>query len=132
MAQSGNMQSVDALKTQHQPHVRKGDSFKTQVQQRPEEANSDASMHVMAMDFDKNLPLPLTGISQEDYKQQLWLHNPGMHDCGTSAVRMFLYAEHFAAKGANELISCFEYYLSQILESVKGVHIFADNIFSQN
>ena len=45
---------------------------------------------------------------------------------------MFLYAEHFAGKGPNDVISCLHHYVSSLPPLIKKLHIFADNCFSQN
>ena len=79
----------------------------------------------------KNLPLPLTGIGQEYYKRQLWLHNFCIHDTVQEKATMYLYGEHYAAKGPNDVISCLNHYVSTLPASVKELHIFADNCFSQ-
>lgn len=123
---------VRQLKVEHELHVRRGDAFNTQLKEMMTLAKEDDSIHVLAMDYQKNLPLPLTGIGQEYYKRQLWLHNLGMHDVGTKKATMFVYAEHYAKKGPNETISCLKYYISQLSVHVKHLHIFADNCFSQN
>ena len=45
---------------------------------------------------------------------------------------MYLYAEHFAAKGPNEVISCLDNYISGLPLTTKKIIIFMDNCFSQN
>ena len=87
---------------------------------------------VIAMDFQKNLPLSLTGVSQEYYKRQLWLHNFCIHDNMHNCATMYLYAEHYAAKGPNEVISCLNHYITGLPAHITKLHIFADNCFSQN
>ena len=84
------------------------------------------------MDYEKNLPLPLTGVGQEYYKRQLWIHNFCIHDNVNDRATMFLYAEHYAAKGPNEVISLLDYYISSLPPTIKKVCLFADNCFSQN
>ena len=79
---------------------------------------------VLAIDYQKNLPLPLTGLSQEYYKRQLWIHNFCIHDNVTNDATMFLYAEHYAKKGPNEVISCLNYYFDGLSTSISKVHIF--------
>ena len=130
----GDQVTAQHLKVQHQVHVRKGYAFTTQIQETTESARStdDGSVHVIAMDYQKNLPLPLTGIGQEYYKRQLWLHNFCIHDTVQEKATMYLYGEHYAAKGPNEVISCLNHYVSTLPASVKELHIFADNWFSQN
>ena len=45
---------------------------------------------------------------------------------------MFLYVEHYAKKGPNEVISCLNYYFNGLPTSISKVHIFLDYCFSQN
>ena len=45
---------------------------------------------------------------------------------------LFLYAEHFAQKGPNEVLLCLDHYLSHLEANVKQLHIFADNAFDRN
>ena len=78
-----------------------------------------------------NLPLPLTGVSQEYYKRQLWIHNLCIYDCVNDNAMMFLYAEHLAGKGPKEVISCLDYYISTQSPTIKKLKIFADNCFFQ-
>jgi hypothetical protein len=63
------------------------------------------------MDFEKNLPLPLTKVSCKYYLRQLWIHNFCIHDMKTGAADVFLYSENFAGKGPNESISCLDFYV---------------------
>ena len=84
------------------------------------------------MDFEKNLPLPLTGIGQEYYKRQFWIHNLCIHDNVNSLAKMYLYAEHFAAKDPNERVSCLGHYISTLDNSILKLILFMDNCFSQN
>ena len=79
-----------------------------------------------------NLPLPLTGVSQEYYKRQLWIHNLCIHECVNDNAMMFLYAEHYAGKGPKEVISCLDHYISTLPPTIKKLKIFVDNCFSQN
>ena len=91
---------------------RKADVFNMQLWEVTEKGSAEGlpETMVIAMDFQKNLPLPKTGISQEYYKRQLWLHNFCIHDNVNHRAKMFLYAEHYAGKGPNEVISCLKYY----------------------
>ena len=122
------------LKTAHELHVRKTDVFNMLLMKVTEKASAEGlpETMVIAMDFQKNLPLPKTSISQEYYKRQLWLHNFCIHDNASHRAKMFLYAEYYAEKGPNEIISCLKYYLSTFPTTVSTLHIFADNGFSQN
>ena len=82
-------------------HIRKADVFTVQIKEVTESAQAllpDGDTAVLAMDYQKNLPLLLTGISQEYYKRQLWIHNFCIHDNVTNDATMFLYTQHYAKK----------------------------------
>ena len=93
---------------------------------------ADNDTAVIAIDFQKNLPLTLTGVTQEFYKRQLWIHNFCIYDCVNENATMLLYVEHYARKGRNEVISYLDYFISTLPSSMKKLKIFADNCFSQN
>ena len=45
---------------------------------------------------------------------------------------MYLYAEHYAGKGSNEVISCLDHYLSTLPATTKNLKIFAKSCFLRN
>lgn len=129
---AGDKNLVNKLKVENEVHVRKADVFTVQINEDTECARQSGDMAVIAIDFEKNLPLPLTGIGQEYYKRQLWIHNFCIHDCVNDSATMYLYSEHFAGKGPNDVISCLDHYISELPQNIKKISIFADNCFSQN
>lgn len=68
---------------------------------------------VLCLDFQKNLPLPVTNIGDEYYKRQLWLHNFGINNVVTNQATMFLFTENFATKGPNEVITALNFYIQK-------------------
>lgn len=120
------------LKVQHELHVWKADVFNMQINEAAEAGRVSGNTAVIAMDFEKNLLLPLTGIGQEYYKWQLWVHNLCIHDCISGGAHMYLHAEHYAGKGPNDVISCLQHYMTTLPQTTKKMVIFADNCFSQN
>ena len=84
------------------------------------------------MDYKKNLALNLIGIGQEYYKCQLWIQNLYIQDNVNDTANMYLYTEHFAAKGPNEVISCLDHYISGLSATIRKLVLFMDNCFSQN
>lgn len=123
---------ANQLKFQHELHIRKADVFNVQINESTEAAKLDGHTAVIAMDYEKNLPLPLTGIGQEYYKRQLWIHNFCIHNTVTDTANMYVYAEHYAAKGPNEVISCLDHYISKLPPTTTKLIVFLDNCFSQN
>ena len=120
------------LKTDHNVHKRKGDAFYEQIRGDKDLALATGDTKVIAMDYQKNLLLPVTGIGQEYYKRQLAVHNLGIHDVCSGHASMYVYPENFAHKGPNEVLSCLEHYLNALPQSLKKLVIFTDNCFSQN
>lgn len=128
---AGHLQKQRAVETQRSVHLAKADVFYTQLREIP--ANSNANSLVLAIDYEKNLPLPVTGVGPEYYKRQLWLHNFCIKDLVSGESTMYLYSETFAKKGPNETISCLEDYLKNVAGAeLKELHIFLDNCFAQN
>ena len=123
---------VNKLKFQHELHIKKADVFNVQINEATEAAKLSKDTAVICLDFEKNLLPPLTGIGQEYYKRQLWVHNLCIHDNVNESAHMYLYAEHFAAKGPNEVISCLDHYISGLTSTTTKIVIFMDNCFSQN
>lgn len=120
------------LATEKELHLRKAEVFQVQLNEVTEQAKSNETIVVLAMDFQKNLPLPLTGVSQEYYKRQLWIHNFCIHECSEEKSTMFLYSENFAGKGPNDVLSCLQFYIKTLPAEVRRIDLFADNCFSQN
>ena len=120
------------LTAQHELHIRKADVFNFQMKEDSEAAKLAGNTDVICMDYEKNLPLPLTGIGQEYYKRQLWIHNLCIHSMVTDQPYMYLYAEHYAGKGPNDVISILDDYISKLPDNITKLTIFADNCFSQN
>ena len=51
------------------------------------------------MDYEKNLSLPISNISGEYYKRQLWVHNFGIINIISQKKNLYCYAENAADKG---------------------------------
>lgn len=129
----GDNGKAQELNAEHELHIRKADVFNVQMREDAEAAKSAGNADVICMDFEKNLPLPLTGIGQEYYKRQLWLHNLCVHSMASDkAPNMYLYAEHYAGKDPNDVIACLNHYIEDLPDHISKLTIFADNCFSQN
>ena len=105
---NSNLAEKRELEVEHELHIRKADIFTVQINEvteSPQALLPDGDTAVLAMDYQKNWPLPLTGVSQEYYKRQLWIYNFCIHDNVTNCATIFLYAEHYAKKGPNEIIT---------------------------
>ena len=75
---NGNQQEVKRLEVENKLHQQRADVFNIQLTEATENASAlgeNRDTVVICMDYERNLPLPLTGIGQEYYKRQLWVHN---------------------------------------------------------
>ncbi len=95
-------------------------------------AKMDNFTHAICFYFEKNLPLPITNVGQEYYRRQLWLQNLGVYDMAAQKATCFIYAEHYAKKSPNEVISCLDWYMqNKVPDGVRDMHVFMDNCLSQ-
>ncbi|KAF2887981.1 hypothetical protein ILUMI_18192 [Ignelater luminosus] len=94
--------------------------------------NPDNSELIICFDFEKKLLLPVTNISDEYYKRQLWLHNLGINNVLSNQATMLLLTENFAHKGPNEVLTALEYYINMHKKpDSHTLKIFCDNCFPQ-
>ncbi len=82
-------------------------------------AKNNRKIAAITLDYEKNLPIPVTKVSSEYYMRQLWLHNFCIHNMVNEKAEMFVYSEHFAGKGANEVISFLDFYINRLSSEIK-------------
>lgn len=111
-------------------HIRRGDAFYLQQSDAVNSADDDTA--VLSCDFQKNFPLPLTGVGPEYYKRQLWLHNFCVKNMKTGESVMFMYSENFARKGPNDTVACLLNYFEGLDSKIRNVILFLDNCAAQN
>ncbi len=85
----------------------------------------------ISLDYEKNLPLPVTNVSSEYYMRQLWIQNFCIHTFKDKSAEMYLYSEHYAGKGPNEMISFINFYIEKLDPNIRIFYIFCDNAFFQ-
>lgn len=123
--------STQTVKTARELHLRKAEWFQKKISE--ETKAKDPTILSICFDYQKNLPVPVTNIADEYYLRQLWIHNLGIHCLTTGQASMYMYAEHFAQKGPNEVITCLQDYITQNQKPEQRIlHLFCDNCFSQN
>ncbi|CAG7729376.1 unnamed protein product, partial [Allacma fusca] len=87
----------------------------------------------LCLDYQQNIPVPVTRVNKEFYLRQLWIYNFGIKNLKSGQTTMFLYSENFSKKGANEIISCLLWYIENIVpDHVTTLSIFCDNPAGQN
>jgi hypothetical protein len=123
---------IISLKNQFKAHQTEAEMFYKIQKEIKSSAINDNTVCAISIDFEKNLPLPITKVSYEYYLRQLWIHNFCIHDMKSGKADMFPSFENFAAKGPNETISCLDFYIRNRISGIKKLFIFSDNCFAQN
>ena len=73
---AGNKKLQKKSKQEIELHYRKVDVFTLKIQKSTENAKTCTILQLLLWIFKKVcMPLPLTGITQEYYKRQVWIHN---------------------------------------------------------
>lgn len=125
---------VASLKSARELHLRKAEVFlKKYSSSEKEDKNMNKNKLSICFDFQKNLPLPVSNVTDEYYLRQLWLHNFGIHNLKENSATMYLFTENYAHKGPNEVITALDdYFLNHKIQDQTHLEIFCDNCFSQN
>ena len=122
-----------SLQLQRELHLRKADRFYKSLQADTQDSKSSASICTHAFDFEQNLPLPHLPVGEIFYSRQLWLYAFVVHCCSDDSASNFCWDETVAKKGANEVISCLDYYFTRTLpDEVDTLNLYSDGCGGQN
>ena len=122
-----------ALQTKKHLHIRKSEMFYKKLKEVTALSKEDETTEVLCFDFQQNLPLPHVPAGDVFYKRQLWEYNFCIHSGKMGTSTFYMYDEHTAKKGSNEVISFLHHYIETYLPvSVNKLYIFSDNAFAQN
>jgi hypothetical protein len=128
-----NIEKSDSIKLLKKNHLIESEKFYKKLIILKSNLKHDKTQAIISIDFQKNTPIPDTKRNLEYYLRKLNIQNFCIYDEKTFKATMFVYSEHFACKGPNEVISCLDFYVKNVLNSdVKILHLFSDNAFSQN
>ena len=94
---NSNATEKKEAEVEHDIHIRKAEVFGVQLNKVMSAAKIMESSKT-AMDYEKNLPLPSTGVSRKRCKRQLWQDNLCIHNNANDQATMFLNSDHFAGK----------------------------------
>ena len=109
------------------------DRFYKSLQADTQDSKSSASVCILAFDFEQNLPLLHLPVGEIFYLRQLWLYAFGVHCCSDDSASIFYWDETVAKKGANEVISCLDYYFTRTLpDEVDTLNLYSDGCGGQN
>lgn len=87
----------------------------------------------IAMDFQKNLPMPNLSTNDVYYKRQLSFFMFNIHELPSKKSFFYTYDETVARKGSNEVTSMLYHYLTCFMDhNVRHLKIFCDSCGGQN
>jgi hypothetical protein len=121
-----NSEEILSVKQELIKHQSEADKFYQIIKDIKNFVKINRSVCATVLDYKKNLPLPVTNVSCEYYIRLLWIHNFCIHTMRTESAEMFLYSEHFAGKGPNEVISFLKFYIEKLETNITSLYVFCD------
>jgi hypothetical protein len=114
-------------------HKKKAQEFYNRKRNAKAKAKSNIEYEAIAMDFQKNVPLPNITTNDVYYKRQLSMYSFNIHILSTGRSAFYTYPETVAKKGSNDVVSFLYHFAYNILdERVNHFEIFCDSAGGQN
>lgn len=114
-------------------HKSKAEVFYQRKKLARKQAIKQVDFECIAMDFQKNLPMPNLSTNDVYYKRQLTLHSFNIHVLSTNSATFYCYPETIGGKGSNDVASLLHYFIFvQLSSKVRHLRIFCDSCGGQN
>lgn len=128
-----NDELLNELERQHNDHLEKAYSLRNQMKTDLALAKTDPEIETLTFDLEKTHSLPLLPTSIVYYKRQLNLYNQGVH-CGSSGKGYFyVWLEHEASRGTQEVGSCLRKFINEHLKpTTTHLILWSDSCGGQN
>jgi len=124
---------IKKLTTENQLHKAKAEVFYERKRKARKTAMKNVEIEAVAMDFQKNLPIPNFPTNDVYYKRQLTLNSFNIHVLSTGSATFYAYPETIGGKGSNEVVSFLHHFIFVQLDArVRHLHIFCDSCGGQN
>jgi hypothetical protein len=94
-----SFEEISALKVNLQKYQMEAQNFYKVKKEIKELVKLNDKIYAISLDYEKNLPIPVTNVSSEYYMRQLWIHT-----FKNETADMFVYSEHFSGKGPSEYV----------------------------
>lgn len=119
--------------TENNVHKSKADVFYQRKKLARKQAMKRVDFECIAMDFQKNLPMPNLSTNDVYYKRQLTMHSFNIHVLSTNSATFYCYPEIIGGKGSNEVASLLHYFIFvQLSSNIRHLRIFCDSCGGQN
>lgn len=127
------LQELKKKETEHELHLRKSEMFYDRKREARKKSMKSKEFAAVAMDFQKNLPIPNITTNDVYYKRQLTFCSFNIHVLSTADSYFYCYSENIAAKGSEKVISFLHHFIfTQLDSSVRDLVIFCDSCGGQN
>ncbi|XP_050303981.1 uncharacterized protein LOC126741556 [Anthonomus grandis grandis] len=124
---------IRKLTLEKELHKKKTEAFYARKRQARLQSRKSIEIEAVAMDYQKNLPVPNITTNDVYYKRQLSFYSFNIHRLSYADSVFYTYSEEVAKKGSNEVCSVLEDYVTHHLpSSVKILIIFCDSCGGQH
>lgn len=121
------------LETENKVHIARAEIFYNRKREARKRSRRDQHTESISMDFQKNLPCPNISTNIVYYKRQLSFFSFNIHQLSDNKAIFYVYPETHGRKGANEVTSFLNQYITTILSpEVQHLNIFCDSSGGQN
>lgn len=126
-------QNKKNLEVANNLHLKKAEKFYEIKRKARKNSKRTPEVMCIAMDFQKNLPIPNLSTNDVYYKRQLSFYIFNIHELPSKKSYFFTYDETVAKKGSNEVTSMLHHYLTHLMNpEVRHLKIFCDSCGGQN
>ncbi|KAK5647988.1 hypothetical protein RI129_002880 [Pyrocoelia pectoralis] len=125
--------ALSRLDRDHQLHLLKADAFYKRKRTARLQSQKNIKMEAIAMDFQKNLPIPNISTNDVYYKRQLSFYSFNIHVLSSGESLFYTYTETAGKKGSDEVASMlFDFIFNHLDNAVEELEIFCDSCCGQN
>ncbi|KAK5650194.1 hypothetical protein RI129_001223 [Pyrocoelia pectoralis] len=125
--------ALSRLDRDHQLHLLKANAFYKRKRTARLQSQKNIKMEAIAMDFQKNLPIPNISTNDVYYKRQLSFYSFNIHVLSSGDSLFYTYTETAGKKGSDEVASMlFDFIFNHLDNAVEELEIFCDSCCGQN
>ena len=108
-------------------HKLKAKSFYDEIKRCTELAEQCEDTEMITFDYQQNIPVPVTNVTDEFYLRQLWVYNFGVHRMTDNKQVMYMYSEVNGKKACSEVVSFIKHFIDHYIpKSVRKLYVFSD------
>lgn len=120
------------LQVQLELHQRRAEAMQTNMKTEIDQARKENNIHVISFDLQQALPIPDLTVGKAFYLRKAWMYNLGVHNCNTGKGFMYMWTEHIAKRGSDEIASAILKYINDTASQAEELIVFTDNCGGQN